>query len=430
MAYNAFLDAFNIGTGAASSTVPRTGYGFTPKACIYFWSGQTGTVDVVGRLDYKGGIGVACSSTDRRFVVVQSDDGPTTTASNRKQSAAGCLGGLTIAGADDGEASLQSFDSDGQTLVINSAFTTNIRVHAAALGGTDLTNAATFQFQAPTATGNADVTSLSFQPDALLLFSVGSATAPPTTTTHAIISVGMATGASNQGVAATMDTHNVGTSVTGRYAYTGECVALHATATTLSFRASFVSFLSNGFRLNWLEVDGTTQPYVFGLALQGGSYSVGNVAAVLDTTTTIPVTGLGFDPVAALFLSHGAVTNTQDTPVTTSMMSLGAMTSATSRGVHAWGAREAQGFANNGATVQHDEVYASLQTGSIGALNALMDIQSVDTGGWTGIMDDADTVAARIFYLAIGAAAGGGGPATTPMRPVVVSQAVHQASFF
>ena len=190
MALSAFVDAFNIGTGAAASTVVRTGYGFAPKACIYFWSGRTESVNAVGGLQLKQGIGLATSASDRRCVTAYSGHAVGTSRSQRKHNNAQIIEALLDpidappTGTIDGNADLQSFDGDGQTLVIDDAFTNSLRVHCLALGGSDLAQVTTFQFQAPLATGTQDVT-LGFQPDALLLVSVGYATAPPAAATIA-----------------------------------------------------------------------------------------------------------------------------------------------------------------------------------------------------------------------------------------------------
>src|SRR4029434_11297977 len=122
MALSAFVDAFNIGTGAVASTVVRTGYGFQPKACIYWWSGRTESVDTTGALDLKAGIGVATSSTDRRCVMVQSDDSVGTSATDRKHNNAQCIECLDLTGAIDGNADLQSFDAGGKSPVIHDQF--------------------------------------------------------------------------------------------------------------------------------------------------------------------------------------------------------------------------------------------------------------------------------------------------------------------
>src|SRR4030095_307559 len=106
MALSAFVDALNIGTGAVSSTVVRTGYGFQPKACIYWWSGRTESGDTTEALDLKGGMRGGTSSTDRRCVTVQSDDSVGTSATDRKHNNAQCIECLDLTGAIDGNAEI------------------------------------------------------------------------------------------------------------------------------------------------------------------------------------------------------------------------------------------------------------------------------------------------------------------------------------
>lgn len=411
MALSCFVDAFNIGTGAVASTVVRTGYGFQPKACIYFWSGRTESTDTATQLDLKQGIGVAVSATDRRCVTVQSDHAAGTMATDRKHNNAQCIECLTIAGAVDGNADLQSFDSDGQTLVIDDQFTTNLRVHCLALGGTDITNVATFQLQAPFFIGNADFTGLSFQPDAVLLFSVGYATAPPAATTNNLLSIGVAT-ASTQGVTAWYDNDASANADSACYGRGDECVALFASATSLNFRAAFVSFLSNGFRLNWSEVAGGTQPYIHGLALKGGNYLVGDITMSTTLNATQAESGFGFQPTGALFLSHGYALSTADVPDASGVGSVGAMSSATNRGAQGWGSVDGNGTAACVPALEQDEILVSAD--GFGGAGALLDMQSVDSDGFTTIVD-APLVALRVTYLAFGSS--GGAPPTADILP-------------
>src|SRR5947209_736339 len=58
--------AFNIGTGAVSSTVVTSGIGFQPKVVLFWWSGRTETVDTTGGASISRGFGVGVSPTDRR----------------------------------------------------------------------------------------------------------------------------------------------------------------------------------------------------------------------------------------------------------------------------------------------------------------------------------------------------------------------------
>lgn len=410
MALQCYVDAFNIGTGAVASTVIRTGYGFQPKACIYYWAGHTSATDTSARMDIKAGIGVATSATDRRCVTVQSDDGPTNMATDRKHNNAQCIECLTTAGAVDGNADLQSFDAGGQTLVIDDQFTTDLRVMCLALGGSDITNVATFQLQAPTATGNADFTGLSFQPDAILLFSAGITTAPPSTATSHLLSIGAATGTA-QAVFACMDVDAGGNSATGSYSQLTECVALMASATSITFRASFVSFLSNGFRLNWVEVT-TGQPYIFGLALKGGSYLVGDISVPATLNATQVETGFGFQPSGALFLTDANTVPTADVSNTNLYASIGAMSSASNRGAQGWNSAHNTTTAQCTTAVDHDAV---LVVPGNAVVVGLVDVQSVESDGFTTIVDLAMGGAVSVWYLACGSS--GGAPAQKAPPP-------------
>src|SRR4029453_8617330 len=293
MALSAFFDAFNIGTGAAGSTVVRTGYGFQPKACIYFWSGRTEATSATGLLDNKLGGGGGVSSTDRRCVTTQDQTGAGTMVTDKRHDNAACIATLTNTGTLDGLADLQTFDSDGQTLVIDDQFTTSVRVQGLALGGGDLAQAATFQFQAPLVTGTQDITTLGFQPDALLLLSIGYQFAPPAMTGGNLMSLGVV-GGGTQAVVGMWDADATVASVCARYHTATECLALHDSVTSINMRAAWTAMLSTGFRLNWSEVGSATQPYILGIALRGGSYKVGQVTTQIDTTTPIVVSSLGF----------------------------------------------------------------------------------------------------------------------------------------
>jgi hypothetical protein len=402
VALSAFVDAFNSTSGGVvGATVVRTGYGFQPKACVYFLNGQVGTVDIVGRKSNRVGMGFAVSPTDRVCVCVNADDAAGTMNTDRRHSNSACVAAFSISSTLDGLLDLQSFDAGGQTLVVDDTFSVSYRVHALALGGADLVSAATFQFQAPTATGDQDFTGLAFEPDCVLLTSIGYGTAPTALTTDHILSLGMATSSANQAVCAVFDLNASANSATAHYSRTDECVAILASTTSLTFRASFVSFLPNGFRLNWSEVT-TGQPYVLGLALQGGSYRVGSFTMPATLNGTEAVSGLGFAPTALLFLSTGAALEAADTPALERQGSIGVATSATNRGAQGWFSQDAQAASVCASIVEHDNVVALPD--AAGGVAALMDLQSLDSDGFTVITDDAPAATTVVHYLAMGSA--------------------------
>ena len=291
-------------------------------------------------------------------------------------------------------------DSGGFTLVITDAFTINLRVHYLALGGSDLTNMATGILTEPGATGNQDVTTLSFQPDAAIFFSSMVSADPPGTQTDATMMIGAAAGATpaNAVWAGGSDNSNSPTQ-TVSYNRAGESIALFDTSISgTNGRASVSQWLSNGFRLNWAERGGSRR--VEYVALKGGLYTVGDLLTQTDTTTPIVESGFGFSPKAGLLLSNTQAQSSSDTVQNDDAWSAGAFTSSTERGAQGTRDRDNQGTSQAATSVQHSESYVRISTAD--AVDGMMDIQSVDSDGFTSIMDDADPSAAFVWYLAFG----------------------------
>ena len=399
-AFSDKVGAFNIGTGAVSTTVPVTGVGFQPKAIIFWWSGRTESTDTTGGANHARGFGVAVSSTSRRAIYSQSQDGVSTSSANTGHHNANVVGALTTTGTIDGLADLQSMDSGGFTLVITDQFTINLRVHYLALGGADLTDAAIGTFTEPAAIGTQDITTAGFQPDAVVLLSAMIAADPPGTAADSTMMIGTAAGATpSNAVWAGAADDNGGTSRTLSYSRSGESIAMFKnTIDQTTGRAQVTQWLSNGFRLDWSERAGARR--ISYLALKGGYYSVGNVQTQTDTTTTIVASGFGFTPKAAMLVSDLAAANAADVVVATDGWSLGAFTSTTERGAQA--TRDVDNLATTQVTtgVEHDEAY--LRPSASDTVDGLMDIQSMDTDGFTAIMDDADPTQAFVWYLAFG----------------------------
>jgi hypothetical protein len=165
--------------------------------------------------------------------------------------------------------------------------------------------------------------------------------------------------------------------------------------------------------VNWLEASAAVLSVIYvALDIQDDAVAVGNLLTQTDTTTPITVSGLGFEPKAVLLLSHCHAESTQDTLQDDDQWSIGAFTAAD--------ARQAMGIADDDAAattsvstaVEYDAAYANLNPGA-DAVQGLMDVQSVDSDGFTLIMDDADPSQNFVAYLALGeptaGAAGGGG---------------------
>lgn len=405
MGLSAATGVLSIGTGAIGTTYSVTGLSFPPSVVILWCTGQpTAVVDTMSEIDMKSSFGVALSPTDRRCVFIQSDHGVGSAAADRAYRTDCAVGSLTTGGAVDGLADFQSFNSDGFTLVIDDAFATGLRVSWLALGGSDLTNMALGEIVEPLATGVANETSLAFQPDCVLFFSFGNLNAAPFIATDASMMIGAATGVSNQAVWAGMSNDGSGSAVANGYGYDGECIAIpSSTANSTDGRAAFNGFLSNGFSLNWLERSSTRR--VAFLALKGASFRVGNFTTQTDTTTPMVQSGFGFSPSAALLVSACRAKDTQDTPSDHSALSIGAFTSTSSRNAQAFLEEDGPTTMDVGVAIEYDSVYARIDSAAAKAIVGLMDVQSVDSDGFTTIMDDADPSAAFVWYLAVGPAA-------------------------
>jgi len=391
--------AFNIGTGAAGTTVPIT-VGFQPKVVIFWESGRTESTDTELLGNEQRGFGVAVTPTDRRVICSQSQDAQSSAVVDRAHRADAAICSMTTGGAIDGLGDLSSMDANGFTLIIDDAFATDLRIHYLALGGSAITTAATGMFTEPAVAGNQDVTTVGFQPDAVVFFSAGIATDPPGTATDSKLMIGYAAGAGNPNDAVWIGASDdgQGTMVTRSYHRAGESVAMFdAGETVTDARASVTAWLSNGFTLNWVERASNRR--VFYLALKGGSYAVGDVLT-RTTSGTVVETGVGFSPVASLFLSHNKAQSTADTPQANDELSIGAFGSTANRGAQCVNDWNGVGTSVVGTGVEHDELYCNMD--GAGNPEGLMGIQSIDSDGFTLSMDLPDPAAEFVSYLAFG----------------------------
>lgn len=389
---------FSITTGSNGATVPVTGVGFLPEVVLFWWSGRTEVSDVTDGKNIVRGFGVATSTTDRRAVFTQAQDGSGTSATDSGHHDAAVIGALSTSGSIVGLADVQSLDSDGFTLIIDDQFPDNLRVNYLALGGAALTNAATGVFTENAAPGVQQITSLSFQPDAVLFFSSMVGADPPGTAVDSGMMVGAATGTTpTNAVWAGGANDAAATMQSISYGRVGESIALLDSAvTTTTARAGVTQWLSNGFTLNWAETSGSRRIHY--VALKGGAYHIGDLLTA-TTITTIAETGVGFTPKGALLASHTSSQSSADSPQDSDRWSLGAFT---------YPLRAAQGTADldgltdaqTATSLEQDEIYVSISASDV--VDGAMDIQSVDSDGFTAVMDDADSAQRFVWYLAVG----------------------------
>jgi len=393
MSYLTKVGSFNIDTTKlATETQTIAGVGFEPKIVFLWWSGSLATGDAVGGGTLNFGFGAGISSSSRFCVGGFSADAAATSDTVRFQSATSCIrayvdGTPTVEGIAD----FDSMNGDGFVLMIDDQFANAYRVSYLAIGGTDLTNVYIGNKATPAVTGNYTVTGATFQPDAVIMATQG-LTAASSVTSSPNFSLGWATGASNQGVVHIRADDNQDISNTYGYGYNGECVSIPQ----VPLRNAFVQFDADGFTLNNLE--GSEARYFHYVCLKGGQYSVGELTTRTDGADIAET--VGFQPLAVMFASVNRALSTQDTMTVHTRMSVGAGTSASNRAVQAV-SDEDELATTETATGNYDSaVYAHVADD---AIVALMDIKSIESTGFTCVMDDTEAVASWVTYLAMGA---------------------------
>jgi hypothetical protein len=411
MAVSAKVGAFNIGTGAATTTVAVTGVGFQPKALIFWWSGLT-TTSTGDRATHLRGMGWATSSSNFGAVCSRDEDAIGTAAAD-----SGCRTDACIVEQGDGAfvgwADLVSMDSDGFTLEIIDQFATDLYVTYLAIGGDSITNAECGVF---TAVGTAPVNqtvnnSGNFTPSVTLFLSDGAIANAPVTRVDSNFMFGAAVDSSSECVLWAGANDAGATMAAGSYVRAGECIAMNTgnPANSPDVRGEFVSHNASpgGFTVNWLER--LTNARVLWCSIAGGDWAVGNLLTRTDTAD-ITVSGLASQPAAMLFVSGNKAETTQDAAGGAhDEWSMGAATSTTERAVQHVASRNGNTDSFVFRTARTDAVYVNADPANASyTLEGLMDLSAVTSDGFTCVMDDTDPSAMFAWYVAVGPAPAGG----------------------
>lgn len=404
MALQAKVGSFDTGTGAAASNVVVTGVGFQGKVVLFWWSGRTGSSDASGGASIQRGKGWAISDTARRAVGTRSEDAVTSSDTGKINHDSACVAVLAATtSAIDGLLDFVSFDSDGFTLVVDDQFTQSYRIHYRVLGGADLTDFFIGSINTPGGTGDEAYTGVGFQPDYLEFMTVNTGTLN-SVQAGGELSFGAAVSAAQQAVWYGEALAGQATMTTMSYCRAAECFA-NSAAGAITIRASLVSMDVDGFTLTFPEIAAAVP--IFYLALRGGRYAVGDLLTATDTSN-FSETGLSIGtPVAVMFVSAGKAADSADTPSAHDRWSMGAATSASERAAMATLDENGTADAECATAVEHDAVYINIATDD--TVVGLMDLVSMDSDGFTVVMDDADPGAAFVWYSAFGSNAGAGG---------------------
>jgi hypothetical protein len=402
------VGSFNVTTSAATTEVEVTDVGFTPTALLFWWNGRTEATDSSGGANIRGGFGVATSSTERFNVDTSLDDGQTATNQNTVSShrSTYCIVlNDNVNNPREGAMDFVDFSPStgtGFTLVIDIAFGTDLRVNYIAV---DDPSVKAGTFTPTTGTGTESFTGVGFQPECLIFMQTHmSGTDNQTSPNGAGFNIGFTTGPANEACVSVV--HRDGTGA-HRYAYGGECFAQLDRNGPPDNRYELSSFDSDGFTLNKLE--GTNAWPIVYLALAGGAgYHVGSLTTATNTTN-FSETGVGGTPEGVIFISHCTAEDTQDTEVDHMVFTMGAATSASESIATAISSDNAGAIGTSEVftAIDFDAVYVRPDLAD--GVEGVMDLVSMDSDGFTVVMDDADPDAAFVAYLALGVTAAASG---------------------
>ena len=395
-------------TAPTSGTPPfdtgYTGVGFQPKALIFWATKQT----AAGSANpHSMCIGWGTGVNEAFNCAVHSDDGAASSNTRRMANNAAAIqliidgdGGIDLRG------DLKSLDADGFTITWTTRATSNAYIiHYIALGGDDLASTKSGEITLGTSDGDQAFTGVGFQPDFVMLMTIGRTTANQDST-QALLALGAASGASNRFSVSRVAEDNRPTTDTWGRQTASQILYLQTIGGAEDGVADFKSFDADGFTINVAVGDEFNAAYkVFYLALKGGQYDVdvfakGTGGAPVDQG----VTGVGFTPVGLMLFSEGDPN--LDANITELELDIGGGDD-NNEGATWVGDQDAQGTTNTASRTSTDKI---LTNGNIADATeqTATDVKTLDADGFTLTHATNSANADQIFYLAFGNAADAG----------------------
>lgn len=400
----AAVTSFNIGTGAAGTTVAVSGLGFKPKVLKFFWSGRTTTGQ--GGATAHRGWGWAIdptlfpSSAFHHWCDDHYDqDAVGTAITARSVRTDGCVTEADATSGMVGYADVQSWDSGGFTLEILDAFATDLRVTVLALGGTSLTHAEIGAFEDPGGAADINVVNLAgFRPDVTFATTYDTATLPIDAPDGFVRGTyGVATDSGEFGYADRSQDAS-GTGATNRWAG-GGFLPVYTGTDTLGTRLDFVSHNSDGFSLTHADANLFVTRIAW-LSIKGGRWTTGSMGTQADTTTDMAAT-CGFRPKAMMFISSGLTALAGTSTAVHCHWSVGLATGTATQHAHQYSSRDGNTTMFVQTAHYTDGIYTRVNPTN-DALDGRAHVFSVSNSGFVCRMLDADPSAADIFWVAVG----------------------------
>ena len=299
------------------------GAGFTPTAYIIETFSSDGTTD-----SCRGSIGF-CDGTNMRCIGFGINDAVSTTVTNRIDRNDHIVYAITGGGNVNVAAEHDSFLSDGIRIRFLTNSSTGFQFRIIFFGGSDITNVKVGTFNTPTATGQFNVSTVGFDPDATWIMNTNANATVNIGGTGAKVNYGFASSSSKAFAISTLSRNGLGTSDNYKIQKMSGVVhvALAGSSQTVVSQANYTGKLGNatGFGLNFTVADNVSYP-AFYLCIKGGQWDVQSVDS--RTTTGNQTITTTFQPKIAITTS---IVSPDENPQNDNTLSLGAASSTTSR---------------------------------------------------------------------------------------------------
>lgn len=400
-----------LSTPSGTGTQVVTGLGFSPKAVIFYTVGSS-AADTFENSFYNmlGWAGKTSAGVISQHSVCASDNDGVTTSANSRRMADKCISIVEWGESLKNEASFVSFDSDGFTINWTTAVYSGIKIGWFALGGPEIEEVKTIEWQAIGATGAQAVTGMGFQPSVIMNLMTWASTGLSFNTARAKICLGVARSSTERWAMMIDCQDNLSESATATEFFSDACLVSISGEATLQKKANFTSLDADGFTVNWGTNDGQLSR-VLTLGIKIASPGAVKVGVLSKSTGGAPasqgVTGVGFVP-NGLILGSGL------------QLAAGAANAGARWGLgmvgqgptYFSGAVTSQdNVVTNQVTRRHSVSQAFMKVNNdTPTLNAECTLTSFDSDGFTLSWGTNDAVATEIGYLAIKA----GGNEVTP----------------
>jgi len=405
---------FTISTGTGN--IDFTGFGFQPKACLFFFTPNASQNTDSESADGLGwGVGM-CDGTREWAVYSGAEDAQTSSDVGRRSTTSGCILRCDeqLSQAYLGKATFVSFLATGVRVNRSTAFTspTSPLVKIIAFGGSHTFVYGDIADHDATINVETTVTGVGFEPDLIFGASIKNHVDSDSDTVNDdhSFSFGWAVNPDRQ---ASNNQYAIGVSGRDGQANGEASMSFHNNRCVVSRQddaidpgAEITSFDSDGFKHTVRDEGGATNDRFFYLALKLGA-DTGNIYTVnLDAPTATGNqidSSAGFTPIILIGVLMGSATAVNswigETDARSSSINIGISDGTRKFSLGSWNDDEAA--TTNCASRIMDTKFWSLDTPA-GVLKTEATITSLNSDGWTLNFSAVDTVVGRAAYLAIG----------------------------